>query len=411
MLAVDPTDPKEYDIKPKVLATRAVPALCALILAAGCSSAATSGQATSNPSTPGSPTTAGSSQPSSSEVATAGSSTTTSAAAACDPVDGADFLCGVVNIEQLISIDGTRWAVGSSAEGGAATPAPLYFVNLDTQQATPLDPTAVTLAPDQAAYPGCPGPADFSNLQSLGIDYEKVNGRDTLAVISHGGGFTIQVFEMTFTGSVPELAWLGCVLPPDEHFWPDAAATLPDGGMLVTSLFDPVDPNYVAALTSGQPYGVLGEWHADTGWKEIYPDTLAGPNGVILSKDYNTIYVANWSGKKVTRIDRTSGEIATVDLGMLVDNLAWNQDGTKILAGGQTDTIEQGFACTGSPAINCNVNFAIYEIDPTTMAKKPIIGPTVLGVMGAGTGALQDGDTLWLTSYRSDRIARIDNPN
>jgi hypothetical protein len=41
------------------------------------------------------------------------------------------------------------------------------------------------------------------------------------------------------------------------------------------------------------------------------------------------------------------------------------------------------------------------------MEKKSIIGPTVLGVMGGGTGALQDGDTLWLTSYRSDRIARI----
>lgn len=201
--------------------------------------------------------------------------------------------------------------------------------------------------------------------------------------------------------------------------------------MLVTSLFDPVDPDYVAALNSGQPYGMLAEWHANSGWKEVYPNTLAGPNGVILSKDYNTIYVANWSGKWVTRIDRSTGEIAThggkftiqvfemtldgssppVDLGMLADNLAWNQDGTKILAGGQTDTIEQGFACSGSAAINCTINFAIYEIDPTTMEKKLIIGPNVLGVMGAGTGALEDGHTLWVTSYRSDRIARINTPN
>jgi hypothetical protein len=113
----------------------------------------------------------------------------------------------------------------------------------------------------------------------------------------------------------------------------------------------------------------------------------------------------------VTRIDRTTGEIATVDLGMLVDNLAWNQDGTKILAGGQTDTIEQGFACSGSSDINCKIHFAIYEIDPATMDKTLIIGPTILGYMGGGTGALQDGDNLWLTSYRSDRIARIDNPN
>jgi hypothetical protein len=61
--------------------------------------------------------------------------------------------------------------------------------------------------------------------------------------------------------------------------------------------------------------------------------------------------------------------------------------------------------------VNCAVNFAVYELEPTTLAKKPIIGPTVLGVMGAGTGALQHGDTLWLTSYRSDRLARIAYPN
>jgi hypothetical protein len=371
-----------------------------LLLAAGCSSPATTSQAQSTQVS------------TSTQSAAPTASTPTQTAADCDAVDGAEFVCGVVNVEQLINIDGTRWAVGSSAEGGSATPAPLYFLNLDTQEATPLDPAAVTMAQDKAAYPDCPGPADFTNLQSLGVDYEKVNGRDTLTVISHGGKLTIQVFDMTLTGSsVPQLTWIGCVMPPDEHFWPDAVATLPDGGMLVTSLFDPVDPNYVAALNSGQPYGMLAEWHANSGWKEVYPNTLAGPNGVILSKDYNTIYVANWSGKRVTRIDRSTGEIANVDLGMLVDNLAWNQDGTKILAGGQTDTIEQGFACSGSAAINCNINFAIYEIDPTTMEKKLIIGPTVLGVMGAGTGALEDGHTIWVTSYRSDRIARINTPH
>lgn len=54
------------------------------------------------------------------------------AAVDCSPVDGAEFLCGVTNMEQLVGIDGTRWAVGSSAAGGAGTLAPIYFLNLDT---------------------------------------------------------------------------------------------------------------------------------------------------------------------------------------------------------------------------------------------------------------------------------------
>ena len=96
---------------------------------------------------------------------------------------------------------------------------------------------------------------------------------------------------------------------------------------------------------------------------------------------------------------------------MLVDNIAWNSDHTKVLAGGQTDTIQQGFACTGSKDINCGIHFAVYEVDPATMAKRTLVGPTVLGKMGGGTGGLQDGNTLWLTSYRSDRIARIPYPH
>lgn len=325
----------------------------------------------------------------------------------CAPADSAEFLCGVVNVEQLARVDGTRWAVGSSTPGGPVKEAPLYFVDLRQQRAIPLDPAKVTVAPDTAAYPGCPGPPDFADLESLGIEYEKVRGRDRLIVISHGGGFSVQVFDMALRGPVPALTWVGCVLPPDEHFWPDATAALPDGGMLVTSLYDPVDPDFVAALESGRPYGRLAEWHAGSGWQDVYPGTFAGPNGVILSKDHATAYVANWSGKRVTRVDRRTGRTASVDLGMLVDNLAWNEQGTKILAGGQTDTIEQGFACTGSQAVNCDIHFAVYEIDPRTLHKKLLVGPTVLGVMGAGTGALQYRDTLWLTSYRSDRLARI----
>lgn len=333
------------------------------------------------------------------------------AQADCGPAGDVQFLCGVNNMEQLISIDGTKWAVGSSAAGGAAQLAPIYFVDTETATATALDPSTVTLAEDKAAYPGCPGPADFSNLQSLGVDFEVVNGRNLLTVIAHGGGFSIQVFEMNTDGALPQLSWLGCVMPPDEHFWPDALATLPDGGMLVTSLFDPTDGELVAHLNSGAPYGSLGEWHPGSGWTEAYPGTFAGPNGVILSSDYKTLFIANWSGRRITRIDRESGKADSVEMGMLVDNLAWNADHTKILVGGQTDSIDKAFAeCVPTPNVNCAINFAVYEVDPVTLEKRALFGPGMIGVMGGGTGALEVGDQLWITSYRSDRMARMAYP-
>jgi hypothetical protein len=58
----------------------------------------------------------------------------------------------VANVEQLTRVEGTRWAVGSSTAGGTATLAPLYFLDLDAETATALDPKTVTVAEDKAAY-------------------------------------------------------------------------------------------------------------------------------------------------------------------------------------------------------------------------------------------------------------------
>ncbi|MGW1028985.1 hypothetical protein ACWD4J_35780 [Streptomyces sp. NPDC002577] len=85
--------------------------------------------------------------------------------------------------------------------------------------------------------------------------------------------------------------------------------------------------------------------------------------------------MADWSGKPVTRFDRRTGQTANVNMGTLVDNIAWNAGHTKALVGGQTDTIEQGFACTGAPAVNCDIHFAVDELDRRRWRRDRSPGP------------------------------------
>jgi len=75
------------------------------VLAAGCAAqAGTPATPAADSATPATPTAASAAGP----------------ATDCAPVDGAEFLCGVVNVEQLVRIEETRWAVGSSTAGVAA---------------------------------------------------------------------------------------------------------------------------------------------------------------------------------------------------------------------------------------------------------------------------------------------------
>jgi len=59
--------------------------------------------------------------------------------------------------------------------------------------------------------------------------------------------------------------------------------------------------------------------------------------------------------------------------------------GTKILAGGQTATIEQGLGLQRVDLVNCDINVAVDQIDPQTPEK------TLLPAMSRACGTLGGG--------------------
>lgn len=324
----------------------------------------------------------------------------------CSPADGANFVCGLANLEKLIKIDGTRLGIGSALNGGPMERPPFYFFDFKTEEATAVKPENFKIAQESKNYPDCPAP-DFGKFISLGVDIAEVNGRELLYVVNHGGRFSVEIFEMERGEGLPKLTWIGCITTPNEHFWPDDVAVLRDGGMIVTSLFDPTDSDFTNKLSAGEPHGALGEWHPDRGWTMLAEGQLSGPNGVIVTPDESKIIVADWGGKNIARIDRESGEIKRAELGFLVDNVSWTEDGSAILGVGSSGTVKDGFGCFATEVANCKLPFQGVIVDPETMEAKELFPPQTLGAMGGGSGATQDGDHLWITSWRADRIAKV----
>jgi sugar lactone lactonase YvrE len=134
---------------------------------------------------------------------------------------------------------------------------------------------------------------------------------------------------------------------------------------------------------------------------------MSGPNGVTSSADGKTLYVNLWAEKKVLKYDRDTKASQTVDIAMLPDNVRWSQDRKYMLVGGQDASVKSVIDCFESKDVNCTTPFKVDKLDPATMKLTELVKSGVYDQMGAGTGALQVGPDLWVSTFRSDRIVRF----
>lgn len=325
----------------------------------------------------------------------------------CKPADGAHFICGVNNVEDFAPVPGTKWVIGSDL-ASPDTQGYLYLFDKNNNTASAVQPSEIAIEPDKKTYGDCPGPVDMKIFGPHGLDLTHNGGKHhTLYAVNHGGRESVEVFTVDFTPARPKFTWIGCVVAP-KGFWPDAVAALPGGAITVTSLWDPTDPDRMKKLSAGEPVGALDEWAPGKGWSEV-PGTqgLSGPNGVIASPDGKEVYIAVWSGKQLVKVSRGQGtpEKKMVPTGILTDNVRWAPDGKSIFVGGQDATVKQVLECFESSQVNCNVPFKIYRADPRTLKLTDVVKSGVYGVFGAGTGAIEENHKIWVSSFRSDRIA------
>lgn len=329
---------------------------------------------------------------------------------ACAPVDGVEFVCGIHNVEKLTAIDGTDWAIAAPVFGGPVATPPLYFVNVKTKSYTSLDPASIKVKADAKTYPGCSAP-DFSKFSAVGPDVRKIDGQNKLYVANHGGRMSVEVFDIATDGNSPSLTWRGCVMAPQASWFMDDVAITGDGGFVVSSFFDSTDAKFAEKLQTKTPTGNLGLWRPGQGWKTLGIGNTSGANGIALSHDEKDVFFSDYGGNGIVKMNLASGAMDRIQLDFLVDNLMWDTAGNYIIAGGQNGPVTKAFECLGSKtAAQCDVPFTVVALNPKTMKVTDIFGPGKIGEAGTGTGGLQVGDKLWLTTFRGDRIPIISYP-
>lgn len=327
----------------------------------------------------------------------------------CNPAGNVHFICGAMNVEDLVQIPGTKWIIGSGFAGGGAPVGKLHLIDSQTKKWTALFPGAAPkMEFDKAAYGGCPGAPDLAKFSSHGLNIKaNSDGTDTLYVVNHGGREAIEFFTLDPKGAEPSVTWVGCAVMP-AHTWPNSVAPLPDGGMVVTDMFDPGDKQAPDKMNAGETTGAVYEWHAQGGFKLVPNSQMSGDNGIEVSRDGNWIYVAAWGNKEVVRLSREGGSAqrATLPAGFLVDNLRWAPDG-KLLVTGQDVPAKEVFACFESKNERCTQPWRVLRWDTEAMKIEPVLSETGNPEFGDATVALEMGNEFYIGTFRGDRIAYL----
>jgi sugar lactone lactonase YvrE len=336
-------------------------------------------------------------------LVTATMATTAMASEECAATDDARFFCGVANVEDLVLLPGGTKVIGSDLTGRGKQG---YFWLFDTAGTVrPIQPDEITIGSGDGAT-DCPGAPDWSVFEPHGMSFEPQGDGGRLITTNHGGRESLEFFQVDMQDGEPKLTWTGCV-PAAEGTWPDDLAVMPDGKLVVTSLWDPRDDKRFEKLIGGAPVGGLLTWTADDGWENVpVAEALSGPNGVVALPDGSGVYITAWSGFQLVHVEMgETPKFNTIDVGYAVDNLNWSNDGKTILMGGITDTVEVAFGCFISEEPNCpGMGTRIDRFDPATGEITEVVPAGVYGQFGAATGGVEVGDEIWVGSFHADRI-------
>jgi hypothetical protein len=297
-------------------------------------------------------------------------------------------VCGQQAPEDLVAL-GPDWVVASaySGTGGVA----LIRVR-DRISYTVYPAAGAQNRPDTNTYPGCSEPPGSDNFLTHGVYVVPGNGPVyKLFVVGHGAREAIEVFDVNTSGAMPVATWIGCVVAPDP-IGLNSVRGLADGGFITTNFLPRGGtPATTQRMLGGETNGELWEWHTASGWQKVPGSEAAGANGVELSDDGKTLYVAAWGSQSFFRLSRgaTPPMRDEIPLGFRVDNIHWARDGTLWGVG------------------QAGQNWKAVKIDPQTLAVREVVDQADTPAFGAGTAVLEVGDTLWVGSYRGNRIAIV----
>ncbi|HSW06774.1 SMP-30/gluconolactonase/LRE family protein [Aquabacterium sp.] len=316
-----------------------------------------------------------------------------------------DYVPGPRLPEDLVMLPGTGWVLASSMSLDKSVAGGLYAVS---GQGAPLrevyPANAGSAAWDRQTYADCPGPPDPRQASPHGIYLHSRSQVHTLYAVNHGGRESIEVFKVELADGAPRLSWLGCVLLPADAY-PNGVAALPSGGFVVTKMYDRSSPDGALAMLRGEATGALLKWTPAAGWSTLPGPALAAPNGIELSPDGRSAYVASWTRRQLLRVPLAgqADKPAALDLDFMPDNLRGLPDGSVLVTGQATDPA--GLVACVHKGQNCPAGFKVVVVSPQMTARELYRSDDAQFTMP--TVALPVGDELWIGSVRGSQIARV----
>lgn len=312
--------------------------------------------------------------------------------------------------EDLGRIPGSDWIVTSGYDPNS----PSHFVNVVTHEVREAYPATCTFELDSETYGDIAAP-EATFLHGLHIR-EGADGVHTLYNVNHpvanedgtiSGRESVEVFEIHVDDDGPRLVWVGALLCFSWVFGNEVIA-IPGGGVALTNFCSGVLEGFPLVVNGG-PSGQILEWHNKTdGWAIVEGSDFNGPNGLEISPDGATYYVACWGTKEFAKIERANGGPTRekVYTGILLDNITWTADGHLLVTGQDTEPANVLYGWADGKEIN--YPFKVLKVDPDTLAVEVVIDYD--GDDVCATTALEVGDEIWVGQTRGDCIVRFSKP-
>ncbi len=329
----------------------------------------------------------------------------------CDPRNAGRPVCGLQNPEDVVALPGTRWLLASELRRAGNPPGSIVAFTLDGDAAVtvvgPSRPAERLVDPFLANLAKiCPGPLPPDGLAPHGLDLlDEGETPWLLLVVNHGTRESIEIYDVTPTSGPPRLRWVGCIPLPDGLAANDVAAG-PDGTLVASASATPSGLAWATSLVRmafGLPLGDAIEWSYESGWRHVDGTRVGLPNGVAVGAD-GRLFLADWSGSRLVRLDRATGRRDVVTMPHHPDNLSWTSDG-RLLVAGQLGSVREALGCLDGAVRNCGQAWAVVAIDPDTLTITPVADGDGRD-FGAASSAILVGDTLVVGTWAGDRVLR-----
>jgi hypothetical protein len=318
------------------------------------------------------------------------------AADPCSPSDGLNYVCGPVASEDLVRIPHSRWLIASGMNVGA--PAHLYLI--DSRRKRALIVAAPGARSDSLSGTGCGGPPDPLRMSLDGLALRPgAHGRHTLYAANHGDRMAIEIFSIDARAERPRVRWLDCA-PLPEKTLPNAVATLPGGGFLVISFYDPTDPQAWSRMARGQMTGRILQWRPGQGFSAVPHGATSGGNGLESSADGSLVYASSWSARRLVVLSLRQGTRREIALDFMPDNIHRLADGSLLVAGQRT-TVDAIHGC----GAQCPQPWVIARVEPRTGAVQELLSGPGTPALNYACGAVAVADTLFITARGDQRLA------